>query len=412
MKNEILHKPNQLINLIPESNITVTERKAYNIMLKYAQNKLKFEDYQSNTFSIPRNVLHKNANLKNDDQEYIYKRIENLMRTIVRIYEGDERHSKNWKKSFNLLSSFGKSDDNFNYEFELNQFVINALKEQKFFTPLDLMMINSLDSQYSIIFYELAVEYQKYKIPKMSIERVRQITNTQDEYKRFDNFRRRVLDTACEEISQKTDIILTYTTEKRGRRIAFIDFKIDKKQEEFLNEPSKTFLTQIEVKKQEYPQEVLEVFKLLPPSEQVESNKRELVKLLTDHSFRYLKADIEYAKNSQPDNFMGFIKASCGQGHYSAVELEKKEQKEEAIRKRMEELQRRKELEEKIEQKAKKKALEKYELLSEIELERYDEEYEKITKLVPGKFRPAKKDYIIGALEDRLKDELRDFLFN
>jgi hypothetical protein len=90
-------------------------------------------------------------------------------------------------------------------------------------------MINSLDSQYSIIFYELAVEYQKYKIPKMSIERVRQITNTQDEYKRIESLKRRVLDKACEEISQKTDINLSYTTEKRGRRIAFIDFEVKKK---------------------------------------------------------------------------------------------------------------------------------------------------------------------------------------
>jgi len=404
LKNEILNKPNQLINLIPDKTITVTERKAYNIMLKYAQEKLKFENFEGNTFQIPRYILHKRANLKNDNNDYIYERLENLMRTVVRIFR-EKNNKKEWQKSFTLLSSIERTDDDY-YEFELNNHIINSLKNQTFFAPLDLMIINSLASQYSIIFYELAIQYKKYKIPKMSIEEVRGLTNTQDIYKQFYDFRKRVLDVACEEISEKTDIVLSYKTEKIGRRIAFIDFEIEKK---------KKIPVKLETKVEEpkdYSAEVLELFQLLPKDEQVESNKRELAKLLAGHSFRYLKADIEYAKEFNPDNFMGFLKASCKGGHYSTAELEKKAKEEELARKKAEAERKRKELEERIEKKAREMALERYEMLSEVELESHNQEYEKMTEVVPEKFRPNKEDYIIGALEDKFKEELRELLFS
>ncbi|SNY41516.1 Initiator Replication protein, partial [Orenia metallireducens] len=285
MKKELLNKPNQLISLVPERSITVTQRKAYNSFLKYAQNKLKFEDYKKNTFKIPCSFLHEKANLKNKNHEYIYEELKLLMKVTVEILNKD--NPNNWK-AFTLLSYIEKKD-NF-YYYELNHFIIRALKEQEYFTPLNLMIIKTLNSQYSIIFYELSIRYQKYKIPKMSIEEVRELTNTTDDYKRFYDFRKYVLDTACEEISEKTDIILSYQTEKRGRKIAYIDFKIEKKIEQNTI-PIKT------PAQKEYSPEVLDLFKLLPPLEQVASNKRELAKLLTDHSFRYLKADILYAKN-------------------------------------------------------------------------------------------------------------------
>jgi len=55
--------------------------------------------------------------------------------------------------------------------------------------------------------------------------------------------------------------------------------------------------------------------------------------------FYILLYRFDYAKEVQPDNFMGFLKASCQSGHYSSAELEKKA-KEEELAKRKEEEQR------------------------------------------------------------------------
>jgi len=399
LKDEVLNKPNQLINLIPENDITITERKAYNIMLKNAQNKLKFDQYQGNTFKISRYELHKKANLKNDDNKYIYNQLENLMRTVVRIFR-EKDNKKEWKKSFTLLSSIERTADDC-YEFELNNHIINALKEQTFFTPLDLMIINSLSSQYEIIFYELAIEYKKYKIPKMSVEEVRKLTNTQNSYKQFYDFRKRVLDRACKEISEKTDIRLSYETEKQGRKIAYIDFQIEKKAEEVPAE--------IEVNAQEeteYSTEVLELFELLPEEERVETNKEELAHLLDKHSFKYLKKDIKYTKDSNPENFMAFLKASCNNGHYASAQIEKEEKKEKLAQKRAEEEKRREEVKKKIQQKAHEKAVEKYAELSDEELDSYADNYDSLPNIL--KKRVSRKDYIIGALEDEFEEELKE----
>lgn len=225
MNKEKLNKPNELISIITDKSISLTQRKAYNIFLKYAQNLLKFEDYKDNVFKIECSLLHQNANINNKNLDYVYKEeLENLMTTVVEIVDKD--NPKNWK-AFTLLSYIEKKDNY--YYYELNQFIIQSLIEQNFFTPLNLIIINSLSSQYSIIFYELAIRYQKYKIPKMTVEEIRNITHTQKEYKRFYDLKKYVLDAACNEISEKTDIILSYTTEKKGRRISHIDFSIKNK---------------------------------------------------------------------------------------------------------------------------------------------------------------------------------------
>ncbi|WP_143786680.1 hypothetical protein [Orenia metallireducens] len=81
-------------------------------------------------------------------------------------------------------------------------------------------------------------------------------------------------------------------------------------------------------------------------------------------------------------------------------------------RKKAEAERKRKELEKRIEKKVKEMDVERYELLAEKELENYNQEYEKMTEVVPEKFRPDKEDFIIGALEDKFREEFRDLLFN
>ena len=362
MNNTVLNKPNQLICLVPEQKISLTEKKAYNYMLLYAQEKLKFKDFDGNTFKIPRYILHEKANLKNDNNSYIYKRLEKLMQTVVRIFR-EKDNKKEWKKSFTLLSSIEKTDDDC-YEFELNKHIIDGLKNLRFFTPLDLIFVNCLDSQYSIIFYELAIKYKKYKIPKMSIEEVRKLTHTEDQYKRFYDFRRYVLDTACEEISEKTDIRLSYTTEKRGRRIAYIDFEIEEKTKkekemrkllargEMLLEEADKLLEEDEARnspessqkaQNELDNKIDELYIMLPEKEQIDSNRKVLKELLKKYEYKYIKADINHAKKFADKNFIGFLKASCEAGHWGKVELEKKEKRKELVKKKREEEKKKKE---------------------------------------------------------------------
>ncbi|WP_018250350.1 replication initiation protein [Orenia marismortui] len=401
MKKELLHKPNQLIALKTKGKITLIQRKIYNIFLKIAQKEVKFFNYEEiledkiYSFEVDCDVVHRIAGVKIKDLKYIEEELESLMGVIATVRE--EENKNNWEK-FSILPKIIKEDNK--YKFMLIGNIVRALQEQNYFTPLNLMMIKSLISQYSVIFYELAIRYQKYKIPKMSIEEVRELTNNKNKYKRFYDFKKYVLDTACEEISEKTDIKLSYSTEKRGRRIAFIDFVIERKKEEISEK--------IEVKEEEYSKEVLELFKLLPKKEQVEAHKKELAKLLKKHSFKFLKGDIEYTKDSKPESFFAFLKSSCQQGHYSSAELEKQKKKEELARQKAEQKRKEQELKRKIEERAEEKAIEKYRRLSIQELESYGARYQSLPKMLKGQI--TKKEFIIGALEEEIEKELRELL--
>lgn len=223
--NEVLNKPNQLISLKSRDKITAIQKKAYNIFLKNAQNIVKFQnEFDGVNFKINANELYEKSGILKKDDNYLKKEMENLMRIIVNVTSKDNK--EDWE-AFPLLRYIKKKGET--YEYKLDETIIEALKNQSFFTPLNLLIIGSLSSQYSVIFYELAIRYKKYKIPKMTLDEVKELTGTRNQYKAIKDFRKRVLDIACEEISEKTDIILSYKTERLGRRVAYVDFKISKK---------------------------------------------------------------------------------------------------------------------------------------------------------------------------------------
>ncbi len=324
---ENLNKPNQLIALKSNQKITVLQKKSYNILLKNAQTQIKFNEMKVSKdgaydFEIDCNKLHEMAGIKKKDLIYIEKEIENLMGIIATVRNNDNK--KNWTK-FSLLPKIEKTDNK--YKYMLIGDIAKALEEQSFFTTLNLLTMKSLSSQYSVVFYELAVRYEKYKIPKMTIQEIREITQTTNEYSRFEAFRRRVLDVACNEISEKTDIILTYETIKTGRNISHIDFKIEQK-EQFETVENEEKIEIIEEQK-EYNGAVIELFNLLPEKEKIEKRKFEIAQLLQEHSVEYLKADIKYCNNQNPNKYWAYFLNSIKNGHYSSAELEKKKIAEE-----------------------------------------------------------------------------------
>ncbi|PRX23155.1 plasmid replication initiation protein [Orenia metallireducens] len=273
------------------------------------------------------------------------------------------------------------------------------------FTKYYLKNVIKFESIYSIRIYELLKQYERIKSRRFEIKKLKEILGIEDKYSRYYDFKKRILFQAQEEINEKSDLEIDFEEMKTGRKVTAIKFIIKKKK----NLPKELRFKE-NIEKQEYSPEVIELFRLLPQQEQLEAHKKELEGLLTEHSFRYLKADIDYAKKAQPDNFMGFLKASCQGGHYSTAEMEKKAKEEELARKREEAERKRRELEERIEKKAREMAVERYVLLAEKELKKYNQEYEKMTEVVPEKFRPNKKDFIIGALEDKFKEELRELI--
>ncbi|UOB69231.1 RepB family plasmid replication initiator protein (plasmid) [Lactococcus lactis] len=127
---------------------------------------------------------------------------------------------------------------------EIMPYLIN-LKQN--FTQHALSDIAELNSKYSIILYRwLSMNYNQYehysvkggrrveqveayRNPSISMEELRIMTDTVNEYKDFRNFEKRILKNSIEEINENTSFNVTYDKIKKGRSIDSIVFHITKK---------------------------------------------------------------------------------------------------------------------------------------------------------------------------------------
>lgn len=115
------------------------------------------------------------------------------------------------------------------------------------FTQYVISDIMELNSKYSIILYKwLCIQYhqyehyqykgnrthlqlEEYKNPTISINELRKLTDTKNEYIDFRNFNQWVLKKPIKEISEYTHFTVTYEKLKKGRSIDSIQFHITKK---------------------------------------------------------------------------------------------------------------------------------------------------------------------------------------
>lgn len=307
MENEILHKPNQTI-MINSTEISVSQRKAYNILLHIAQKMLKDNNNQFE-FSIPINQLLQKTGLGNNN----HKRLEEDLRALKKIEIEIIKDNGDWR-NINLISEIGREDGSIVFDFSSS--IRKALINNDYYTTLDLLTIKRLTSKYSVILYEMAIRYKKVEIPKLTIEEFKELTGSKT-YKNFSDLRKRVISPAVEEIKQKTDIELDYEIEKKGMKTISIKFKILKKEESEKKQDYKT-----------YSENVEKLFAMLPADEQqIDNRKAELEKLLQDHTEKYLAADIKYCNKKKTNNYWGYFLKSINEGHYSKDDIEKEEKK-------------------------------------------------------------------------------------
>jgi len=98
------------------------------------------------------------------------------------------------------------------------------LKER--FTSYNLLYILPLQSTYSVRIYQLLKEYEKLKKRYFTVEKLQDILQVPKSYKRYDNFKRKVLQVAEKELLEHTDIYFNIEEEKEGRKVSRLIFRI------------------------------------------------------------------------------------------------------------------------------------------------------------------------------------------
>ena len=102
------------------------------------------------------------------------------------------------------------------------------------FTRYHIEQTHALNSRYSLRLYELVVQYLKIgKTPIFELKKFRfQLGLLPNEYDRMNNFKKKVLDLAVNEINEKTNISIGYEQKKKGRVITGFIFTVNEKRKE------------------------------------------------------------------------------------------------------------------------------------------------------------------------------------
>lgn len=127
---------------------------------------------------------------------------------------------------------------------EIIPYLVNLKKN---FTQHALSDLAELNSKYSLILYRwLSMNYNQYehysakggrreeqveayRNPSISVKELRIMTDTVNEYQRFTNFTKKILDIPLKEINDNTTFKVSYEKVKKGRSIDSIVFHIEKK---------------------------------------------------------------------------------------------------------------------------------------------------------------------------------------
>lgn len=97
------------------------------------------------------------------------------------------------------------------------------------FTSYDLLGVSGLKSIHSVRMYELASQFKSTGWRQMSLEEIKEALNLGDSYPRWVDLKKRVIDRACDEITAKSDMDLSYEMIKRGRNVIAIRLRIEEK---------------------------------------------------------------------------------------------------------------------------------------------------------------------------------------
>jgi plasmid replication initiation protein len=152
---------------------------------------------------------------------------------LGRIYEIPDKDKVSGKKVIiqTALISFAKYvDGTGEIELGINREIRPYLLEMaKGYTKYSLECALCLKSIYSQRLYEILSRYQDLGVWKIKVEDLKYMLKIEDKYKGYGMFKKKVIDVAEQEISEKTNIKCKVETRKAGKRVDELIFLIDRK---------------------------------------------------------------------------------------------------------------------------------------------------------------------------------------
>lgn len=154
-----------------------------------------------------------------------------LKEGINRLYErsinlsiDDKSIKMRWVQEIQFLDS--QSVIGIRFSKPILPFISNLSRE---FTKYALSDIAGINSAYAIRIYELLVQYRQIGKREISVDSLRTMLELGKKYPLFADFKKRVIDTAVDQINEYSPLKVTYEQKKTGRKVTHILFSFKEK---------------------------------------------------------------------------------------------------------------------------------------------------------------------------------------
>ncbi len=227
-ENNYIVKANKLIEAKGKLG-TVEQKLLAALILEIEPDDTDFKKYELNIKEVSEFInLRSNA---------IYEQLKTAARSLqnkeIIIENIDKRGKKDFLITRLLSSARYKEGEGFleiHIDPNLKPYLVAIRGKETPFTQYMIKNILKLNSSYAIRLYEILKQWENVKIKKINVENLKEMLGADEEsYKRFDNFERRVLKTAKDEINEHTDLFIVYEKIKEGRKITDNEFTVESK---------------------------------------------------------------------------------------------------------------------------------------------------------------------------------------
>ncbi len=168
------------------------------------------------------------AKLLNLNVEYMYQETDHMVKNLFVKYAQFKYINDKGKVEYQLRHFIEKVDYSdgvfiFVVNHEVLPYFVDIKKE---YTDINLKYINALNSTYAIKMYKLLKQYKTIKTRVFTLEELKSQLGIVDTYRKYSNFKQKVLDVFINKINENTDINVEYYEMKVGKSVDSIEFEI------------------------------------------------------------------------------------------------------------------------------------------------------------------------------------------
>lgn len=186
-----------------------------------AEIKNEDKDFQTYTFKVTE--LEK-ALGRSLDRAYLKDTARNLMKKPLTINRGKGNFlTIGWLSSFEYFADRGEIE--LCFDPKLKPYLLEL---QDRFVKADIRHIFKLSSEYSKRIYTMFKQWEKLGKYEVSVEEWQKLLEVPDSLKRYDNFKRKVLEIAKNQINENTDLLVYFKEIKTGRKVTGLLWTIGK----------------------------------------------------------------------------------------------------------------------------------------------------------------------------------------